>query len=143
MQDLRELGKQPLTAQSGNLTVITTAVAAGKAKSAVAAWALRLKDSLENAMKITALWLNVTEEAQVYIYTDFDNFADTTADLDHLAKARERNDISLTTYWVELRRRKVLSPEFDAEKEKELILAEIPGDEMPDDPEDDQLRLPV
>lgn len=53
-QQLRELGRQPLTAQTGNLTVVTTAFAAQKGNSAVQAWALNLKDCLEQALAYTS-----------------------------------------------------------------------------------------
>jgi hypothetical protein len=127
-QNLRELGRQPLTAQSGNLTVITTAVAAGKAKSAVGAWALQLKDALENAMLITAKYMNIPFETQVSVYTEFDNFADSGADLTTLTEARKNRDISQETYLAELKRRSVLAPEFDHEQEMERLLNETPGD---------------
>lgn len=135
-RDLRELGRQPLTAQSGNLTVITAATAAGKAKTAVGAWAFNLKDALENAFVITCKWLMIKEteySPEVFIYTDFDNFAEGGTDLDALATARENGDLSQETYWNELKRRKVLSAEFDAIKENERILNEIPGDDAGDD----------
>lgn len=132
-QDLRELGRQPLTAQSGNLTTITTAVAAGKAKSAVGAWALALKDVLENAMVITCKWLKLDYDPEVFVYHDFDNFTDGSADLDHLRKARDAGDLSLETYWHELKRRRVLSSDFDDEKERERLLEEVPGDDLTDD----------
>jgi hypothetical protein len=128
-QDLRELGRQPLTAQSGNLTVITTAVAAGKSRSAVSAWALGLKDAAENALLITGMYLGVNGyEPEVNVYTEFDDFTDGGADLTELGNARRAKDLSRETYWSELKRRKVLSPDFDAETEDERILNEIPGD---------------
>ena len=134
-EDLRELGRQPLTATSGNLTVITTAVAAGKARSAVCSWALTLKDTLENALLITAKWMGISGyEPEVNVYTEFDDLTDGGQDLDALNSARERGDISQETYWSELKRRKVLSPEFDADAERMRILAEIPSDTQ-DDPE--------
>lgn len=133
-QDLRELGRQPLTAQSGQLTVITTAVAAGKARSAVSAWALGLKDALENALVITALWLNLKDyQPEVNVFTEFDNFSDSNADLTTLDTARENGDLSQQTYWSELKRRKVLSPEFDADEERAQLLKEIPSDGINDD----------
>ena len=128
-EDLRELGRQPLTANSGNLTVITTAVAAGKAISAVSAWALGLKNALENALLITAEWMKIDYDPQVNVYTEFDNFNDNATDVTALGTMREKGDLSQETYWNELRRRKVLSPEFNAEKERELLLNEIPSEE--------------
>lgn len=156
-RDLRELGRQPLTAQSGNLTVITTAVAAGKARSAVANWSLGLKNTIENALVFTCMWMGISEETyspEVSVYSEFDEFGDdkTIASLDAMRKNR---DISRETYWREHQRRGTLSSEFDAEKEKQLLLDEMPGDEFEDEedidpatgkprekPDPDQLSLP-
>ena len=133
-QDLRELGRQPLTALSSQLTTVTTSIAAGKAKSAVTAWALGLKDALEQAMLITCMWMGLDYEPEVNVYTGFDNVMDDGSDLDTLNKARDRGDLSQETYWAELKRRKVLSPEFKTEDEQARILAEIPVDQS-DSPE--------
>ena len=135
-QDLRELGRQPLTAQSGNLTTITTAVAAGKAKSAVGAWALGLKNALENAIGITMLWVGQEPgdgksgyKPEVNVYTEFDDVLDDGRDLDALDKARAGGDLSQRTYWHEFKRRKVLSPDFDADKEEQALLDEDTGED--------------
>lgn len=137
-QNLRELGRQPLTAQSGNLTVITTAVAAGKAKSAVGAWALLLKDALENALVITAKWMKLADyDPQVNVYTEFDNYADDSKDKDTLLGMRKNGDLSQETLWYEMKRRGVLSPEFEADDEREKILEEVPGDGETDDLSED------
>lgn len=138
-QDLRELGRQPLTALSSQLTTVTTSIAAGKARSAVTAWALALKDALENAMMITMKYMNVDAEPEVNVYTGFDNVTDDGSDLEALAKARENGDISQETYLFELKRRKVLSPEFSFEAEKQRLLNDIPVDNSPTNPGDAQL----
>lgn len=137
-QDLRELGRQPLTALSTQLTTVTTSIAAGKARSAVTAWALALKDALENAFKITAAFEKSNYEVEVNVYTGFDNVADDSKDLETLTKARENRDLSQETYLFELKRRKVLSPEFKYEDELKKLLTEVPtdgevDDENPDD----------
>ena len=129
-QQLRELARQPLTAQSDNLTVVTASTAAGKSGSAVRTWAMGLKDSLENALLITGLYLGIKKETYnpaVSIYTDFDDWL-ATADLADLATARENGDISQLTYWEELQRRKVLSSTFTAQREIDRLLKELPGD---------------
>lgn len=132
-QDLRELGRQPLTALSSQLTTVTTSIAAGKAKSAVGAWALILKDALENAFLLTTLYMGIEYEPEVYIYTDFDNVSDSNADIDNLLTARQNGDLSQETLWAEMKRRKVLSPEFTAEDEYARILNEVPSEMMEDD----------
>lgn len=124
-QDLRELGKQPLTAQAG-LTVITTAYAAGKSKSAVAAWGLALKDALENAMVITCQWLKIDHDPEVYVYDDYDTFS--AEDFTSVISMRENGDISRETVWREAKRRAILSAEFNDDKEAAALLKETPGD---------------
>lgn len=130
--DLRELGRQPLTAMSTQLTTVTTSIAAGKAKSAVTAWSYALKDALENALLITMNWMGIDYEPEINVYTGFDNVLDNGSDIEELGKARERGDISVETYWDELKRRKILSPEFDIEEERKRLLDNIPADSEPD-----------
>lgn len=135
--DLRELGRQPLTAQSGNLTVITTAVAAGKAKSAVGAWTLNLKDALQKALKITSLWMGIKGyEPEVSIFDDFDNLIDSETDVNSLIELYKENAISLKTLHKEFKRRGVLSSEFDHEMELKDLLDEIPDEEFEEEDDD-------
>lgn len=128
IQQLRELGRQPLTAQTGNLTVVTTAFAAQKGNSAIQAWALNLKDALETAFAITAKWLEETQEAEVHIDTDFDVGLNDDKDRDTLVAMRAAGDLSQRTLWAEMRRRAILSPDFEADDEEEALLNEAPAD---------------
>lgn len=128
ISELRELGRQPLTAQSGNLTVVTTAFAADKANSVIQAWALNLKDTLENCFRFTALWLKQSDEIEVFVDTDFDvNLSDMEGPK-VLLQARQAGQISQPTLWAEWKRRGLLSPEFDAVAEAELLLGDIQTD---------------
>lgn len=128
IQNLRELGRQPLTASSSNITVITAAVAAGKAKSAVKAWAYGLKDTLENALLLTAMWMAVQYDPTVHVFAEFDDWME-GEDLDALDKARARGDISHETYTEELKRRGVLSSNFTIERERVRLLNDLPVDQ--------------
>lgn len=142
INNLRELGRQPLTAQSGNLTVITTAVAAGKAKSAVAAWGLNLKDALENALVLTCKWFGISDETyspEVKVYDDYDDFVDNGTDVQGLNAMRAAGDLSQITLWSEMKRRRILSAEFDAEEETKRLLDEVPDDGNPDNEDDPEL----
>lgn len=123
---LRELGRQPLTASSSNITVITAAVAAGKAKSAVKAWALMLSNSLENALMLTAKWMGLEYDPTVHVFAEFDDWME-GEDLDALDKARARRDISHETYTEELKRRGVLSSNFTIERERVRLLDDVPA----------------
>lgn len=127
IQQLRELGRQPLTASSSNITVITAAVAAGKAKSAVKAWAYTLKDALENALLLTAKWMDLDYDPTAHVFAEFDDWME-GEDLEALDKARERQDISHETYCEELQRRGVLSSNFTIARERKRLLTDLPAD---------------
>lgn len=123
IQNLRELGRQPLTASSSNITVITAAVAAGKAKSAVKAWAYGLKDALENALKMTAKFMGITYDPMVHVFVDFDDWME-GEDIDAIVALNGSGKLSDETTWEELTRRGVLSTNFTAKRERERIEAE-------------------
>lgn len=127
IQNLRELGRQPLTASSSNITVITAAVAAGKAKSAVKAWAYKLKDALENALVLTSKFMGITYDPVVHVFVDFDDWMEGD-DIDALLTMSEKNKISDETLWEEMSRRGVLSTNFTAARETARLLAQLPGD---------------
>lgn len=125
-QQLRELGRQPLTAQTGNLTVVTTAFAAQKGNSAIQAWALNLKDALEQAFVLTCQWINETATPTVRVFTDFALETGDDKGPDALQKMRENGDLSQETLWEEARRRNILSADFDPDTERQRLLDEAP-----------------
>lgn len=127
VKELRELGRQPLTVQSQNLTKETTQVAAGKAKSAIKQWAIGLQNALVNALLIANEYMNISYSPVVDVYTEFDEFYDDKS-LDSLAKDRDRGDLSQRSYWKEMKRRGIYSRDFDPDQEQRLLLAETPGD---------------
>ena len=125
IQNLRELGRQPLTASSSNITVITAAVAAGKAKSAVKAWAYKLKDAIENALLLTAKWKGIAYDPSVHVFVDFDDWME-GEDLPFLQEARKTQQISQETYWEEAARRGVFSTNFTVARERARLLNDVP-----------------
>lgn len=138
-QEMRDLGMQPLTA--ANLTVITTANVSQKASSAVQAWAILFKDTLDRCLALTSMWLGITDTTTAKVHTDFAVDVNADADLPELLKARVAGEISRPTYWSEMQRRGKLGPEFDPEKEAELLDEESAGmnpepitDPLTDDP---------
>ena len=127
IKEIREIGRQPLTAQSGNLTRISAATAASKGNSAVQQWAGMLKDALENALLITNMWLNDKTEPEVDVFTEFRSTDEDGDTLQHLREMRTNGDISRLTLWEESKRLDQLSSNFDAEKELKRLLEELPG----------------
>lgn len=129
---LRELLRQPLTAGSSNITVITAAVAAGKARSAVKQWGLQLKNTLENALKMVALYEgDKTYDPKVHVFIEFDDYNEGD-DLTALQDGNSRNKISDETYREELKRRGVLSSNFTEARETDRLLKQLPTDNAPD-----------
>jgi len=140
IKELRELGRQPLTTSSQNLTKETTQVAAGKAKSAIKQWAIGLQNALEKALQLTIEYMQIEFEPSVDVYTEFDEFYDDKS-LTSLRADRDKGDLSRWTYWAEMKRRGVYSPDFDPVEEEARLLAATPSDgpdltQQVDNPED-------
>lgn len=127
IKELRELGRQPLTVASQNLTKETTQVAAGKAKSAIKQWAVGLENALVKAFVITVAYYVLDYAVKVDVYKEFDEFYE-DGSLASLAGDRQRRDLSQETYWAEMKRRGVYSQDFDPERERERLLSETPVD---------------
>lgn len=125
---IRELGRQPLTAQAGNITTITAAFAGDKAHTVIEAWALNFKDFLEQCLKITAMWRKVDVEPEVEISTDFALSLKEDTGISSLDAAHERGALSWDTWFEEMKRRGIIGPNVDKDDERERILAEVPGD---------------
>lgn len=123
-RDLRELGRAPLTAQTGNLTTVTTAFAAQKGNSVVQSWALRLKDALEQAFVIMDKWRGSGEEPSIEIFTDFEIGLGENDGFDKVLEMRASHDLSRSTVWKEAQRRGILADSFDADIEEGVILEE-------------------
>lgn len=123
-RELRELGRQPLTAQSGNLTVVTTAVAAEKGNAAIQAWALNLKDALENALVFTAMWLKSAAQPEVIVFTDFSlGYGDDDSFAHVLAMGTgDAPVISRDAMIHEAKRRDILDADYDADADALKIL---------------------
>lgn len=125
-QQMRELGRQPLTATQG-ITVVSAAYAGQKASSAVQAWAWALKDALEQAFKLTGLWLKDANPPAVKVFTDFALEIGEDKGPDVLTKMREKGDISQDTLWAEMKRRNILSADFDPDEERKRLEDEMPA----------------
>lgn len=127
IDDMRRLGMQPLTQMSGTPTATGQSIEAAKAHSAVEAWAMALKDSLEQAWVFTCEWMGEDANVECIVSTDFDVVPFAQAPLTALKEARAARDISQRTYWDGLRRFDVLPQDFDAEAEEETLAEEMQG----------------
>jgi hypothetical protein len=132
--DMRDIGMQPLT--QSNLTVITTGQVAMKANNSAQAWAIRFKDALEQAWKLTAMWLKSTVEPEVEVFMDFGADVNGAETATVLGNAEGRGVISKKTERDELRRRNILSANNDEDDEEKRLAEEQQGlqPEQPIDP---------
>ena len=135
--DLENLEKQmkvcamePLMPKTGAATATARALDSVEAATALEEMGESFTDSLELALQYTNAWLggDVTLDAGcIEIEVDFALTLGDQADLDALNKARASRDISAQTYTTELKRRDVLSKEFDFEADALLLEAEGPA----------------
>lgn len=125
---MRELGRQPLSVSSG-ITVVAAAFASQKATSVLQAWALGLKDCLEQCLKLTADWLKLGVEPEIAWNLDDLDVADDDKGPSSLMEARKNSDLSRETLWSEFRRRGILSADFDAEEERDRLDKEEPSED--------------
>lgn len=124
-KQLRELGRQPLMTTSG-ITVVAASFATQKAGSVLKAWALGLKDALEQALMLTAKWLgDGSEPTIVWNLDDLDLDLDGQDGPTTLLDARKNGDLSQETLWSEFKRRSILSADFDADEERQRIEDEM------------------
>jgi hypothetical protein len=125
IRELRELGRQPLTAQSGNLTVVTTQFAADKGNAAIQEWALEARECLEHALDITLDWVGQSGgDFNLEFDLEFDLSHDSSEAFGDVVRLRETRDISRDTVLREARRRSILGPDFNAEEDLEKLLEE-------------------
>lgn len=124
-EQMRELGRQPLSVSSG-ITVVAAAFASQKATSVLQAWALGLKDCLEQCLKLTADWLSLGVEPEISWNLDDLDLTDDDKGPTSIMEARKNGDLSRETVWSEFRRRGVLSADFDPDVEMARLEAEAP-----------------
>lgn len=120
--EMRNLGMQPL--MQAAMTVITTANISLRAHSAVQAWAIKAKDSLEQAMKITGEWMLTTDIPEVHVHTDFGVDMQTATELPFIQSLNAAGVLSDETTREETKRRGILSDDFDETQEKERLAEE-------------------
>lgn len=132
--DIRRLGMQPLTPQGGDVSATASSIEGARAHSRVQAWALGLKDVIEQALVLTAKWLRVPDTAEVTVHTDFLAGTMSQPGLDALVKARVAREISRVTYLEGLIRFGVLPGDYDIAADEEVIAEEMQGLALSDVP---------
>jgi len=107
-----------IVGRAGNITATEKAIDTSEAHSTLQAWALKLKDSLEQILRYMGAWVNQTNEdcGGVNVDTDYGLFA-SGLELPQLTQAYQVGLLSKETVWAELVRRGILSDDFDPVEE--------------------------
>jgi len=139
-EDLKDLeeqmasyGAEFLKKRPANEGVTARVLDTSESLSSLQVWAIDFKDALENCLMLTAKWLGIENAAGGSILLDSDEIGLSEADsshLDTLTKARAARDISRKAYLEELKRRRVLSEDFDIDDDDALLESEAPSPEM-------------
>lgn len=127
VDSIRRLGMQPMTQRSGGVTATASSIDGARSHSALQAWALGLKDALEQAFVYMAQFIGEPASVELVVHTDFMSGVAQQLPLDALHKARANKDISRQTYLAGLQRFDALPPDFDAERDELELAIELQG----------------
>lgn len=102
-----------LKEQPGAQTATARALDSAEAISPLKATTLVFADAVEQALDMTAAWIRQESGGEVAFNTEFGLTLGDQTGLDTLFKTRQQKDISRKSYLNELKRRALLSGEFD------------------------------
>jgi hypothetical protein len=125
--------------RSGDETATGRSIDKSEGDSDLAIIAMELESSIEECLDLTAEWLTLGDSGgEVTVFKDFGiEFAD-SKDIELLLKAKAAGDISQMTFFKELKRRGLLSDDFNPQTEIDLLDIEgggSAGETISDDPD--------
>lgn len=123
-EQMSAYGAEFLAKRPGSPTATARALDSSESISPLQDHVLRFIDSVNMALKITAMWLRIDESGTVDIATDFGPEKPEDIDLRSINEARRNRDISRETYLKELSRRGILSDDFDMSKNLSALKSE-------------------
>lgn len=127
---MAKLGLNMLIRRSpGDVTATSRALDQSESDSPLGMFARSLEAALETMLDYFAIFLGLGEDAggSVTLFKDFSISLRDSEDIKALGEMRGRGDISKRTYWEELKRRGLLSDDFDADAEIDLLELEAPA----------------
>jgi hypothetical protein len=135
LKDLEEqmanYGAEFLKKRPANEGVTARVLDTSENLSALQVWILDFKDALENMLMFTAQWMKLDDGGSIMLDSDDVGLSEAdTTHLDAIDKARKNKDISRKAYLEELKRRSVLSEEFDIEEDAAERESEAPSPEL-------------
>lgn len=128
------IGMDMLVRKPGNATATARALDQGEQDSALGAIARALESALDTMLDYFAFWLGLGKDAggNTQVFKDFGISMRDAEDVKQLTEMRVNGDISRQTYWDEMKRRGLLSDDFDPENEYDLLEIETTEDQRLD-----------
>jgi len=112
----------------GGQTATAKSLDYADANSPLQSMAMSLQDKLDLALHYAALWMKLPSGGHTKVNTDFGITLRDAADVQGLIQARMGGLISSETFWAELKRRNILSEDFDPAAETILLDEETKAD---------------
>ena len=123
-EDMEAYGSTFLKREPGNETATGRALDSAESVTPLQDLTLRFIDSVNNALAVHAHWLDEETGGTVTITTDFGPEEVTGEDVDLLTKLRDARDISRVAMIKEVKRRGVLSEDYNAEEDFDQLVLE-------------------
>lgn len=131
-QDLEDLKTEmsimavDMMRKSGTVTATEKAIDTSQSTSVLQDVTMRFSDFLERCFGVAAAWINLPPESypSVTLNTDFGLGVNGQSELDNLFKLRETREISHAHFIKELKRRDLLTADFDPELDTMLLSLE-------------------
>ena len=123
---MRQAGAELLVIKPGNVTVSQTLADNEQGACALQKIAGNVEDAADQALQLMADWVNEPEGGHVTIFKDFGAATLAEASAELLFKGASTGLLSAESYFNELKRRGILSPDLDWETEQERIMSAAP-----------------
>jgi Domain of unknown function (DUF4055) len=124
---MRQAGAELLVVKPGNVTESQTLADNEQGSCALQKIAGNVEDSADMALQFMAQWVGEKEGGHVTIFKDFGATSLAAASAELLFKGASSSLLSAETYFNELKRRGILSPDLDWETEQERIQSGVAG----------------
>ena len=131
---MRQAGAELLVIKPGNITESQTLADNEQGACALQKVAENIEDAADQALQLMAEWVGEAEGGHITIYKDFGAATLAEASAELLLKSNQAGKLSDESYYEELQRRGIRSPDVDWATEKERIDSQGPAPgTMPDD----------
>ncbi|OYO29158.1 DUF4055 domain-containing protein [Janthinobacterium sp. PC23-8] len=123
---MRQSGAELLVIKPGGTSVAQTIADNEQGACALQKVAQNIEDSADQALQFMAEWVGEKEGGHITVYKDFGAATLAEASAELLFKGASTGLLSAESYFNELKRRGILSPDLDWEAEQERILSATP-----------------